>query len=274
LWKQYRPEIVHKSDETGFNISNAWNLIPFTPRSMGQVWLLGFAAWRALVAYCPYILLQREIVASRIDNTPDQAEADRALRNALQKAEELRTTANIKSLTWPSDIPAPAAPLPEAVTDMATVDLVKIAAAYVFLHELRHLMFSADQYRPQDSQAEEIACDKFARDFLLDKIPDYCATTGYKQDAVLNKRLMGLVVGGFIVLQVTPARSGSASHPAVAVRLRELVENGNGFAGLSAWDFGCCALLSVLRQEKKLPPRIAFSDPRDLFEKLIPLLTA
>ena len=46
LWKQYRPEIVHKSDETGFNISNAWNLIPFTPRSMGLP--SEFSRWRVI----------------------------------------------------------------------------------------------------------------------------------------------------------------------------------------------------------------------------------
>jgi hypothetical protein len=274
LWKQYGPEIVHKSDEPGFNIGNAWNLIPFTPRSMGQVWLLGFAAWRALIAYCPYILLLKEIVASGIYNAPGQAQADRAYQCALEKAEELRTIANIEAFTWPADIPGPATSLPEAATDRATIDLVKVAGAYVFLHEFRHLMFGADGDRPQDSHAEEIACDKFARDFLLEKIPDYCAATGYKQEAVLNKRLMGLVVGGFILLQVTVDRPGSNTHPAVALRLRELVQKGGGFAGLSAGVFGCCALLAVLRQKKELPARVAFSDPQDLFEKLIPLLAA
>jgi hypothetical protein len=272
LWGKYGPQIVHKADDKGFNISNAWSVIPFTPRSMGQVWILGFAAWRALVAYCPYILLHNEIIASMIANVPDQAEADRRFEYALRKAEELRTVESIEAFTWPSDIPEPAGALPEAMTDRATIELVQIAAAYVFLHELRHVMFSADGDRPEDNHAEEIACDSFARDFLLEKIPDYCAASGYTHNAVLNKRLTGLVLGGFIVLQVTLDRTGSSTHPAVALRLRELVQNGTGSAGLTAWHFACCALLSVLRREEKLPLRVAFSDPQDLFEKLIRLL--
>jgi hypothetical protein len=273
LWDKYGVTFAHKVDKEGFDIGGGgWGLIPFTPRTMGQVWILGFAAWRALEAYCPYLILYKEIVSSGMADAPGQAEADTAFEYALEKAEELRTVGSIKMFRWPEHIPVPDEAPPESVTERAIIDLIKIAAAYVFLHEVRHVMFNTDRDGPPDNRAEEIACDRFARDFLIEKIPDYCAASGYAPADVLNKRLMGLALGAFIVLQVTLDRTGSSTHPAVALRLRELVQKGTGSAELTAWHFACCALLSVLRSEEKLPPRVAFSDPQDLFEKLIRLL--
>ncbi|MEX0805197.1 MAG: phage exclusion protein Lit family protein [Candidatus Binatia bacterium] len=206
LWAKYAPQIAHKNDKEGFEIGGGgWGLIPFTPRTMGQVWILGFAAWKALEAYCPHVLLCREIVASKIADAPDQAEADRVFEDALAKAEELRRIDSIEAFTWPSHIPEPVATPPKAMTDRAAIDLIKVAAAYVFLHELCHVMFSIDGDGPQDSHAEEIACDRFARDFLIKRIPDYSAASGDPREGVLNKRLMGLALGGFIVLHVTGA---------------------------------------------------------------------
>lgn len=273
LWQKYALQIAHKTDKEGFEIGgDGWGLIPFTSRTMGQVWILGFTAWRALEAYCPYLILCKEIVASEIDSAPGQAEADTAFEYGLGKAEELRTIASIETFTWPAHIPEPAAAPPEAVRERAIVDLTKIAAAYVFLHEIRHVMFSTDGDGPRDNHAEEFACDRFARDFLIGKIPDYCAASAYAPGDVLNKRLMGLACGAFVVLQITKDRSGSDTHPAVASRLRELVQVSGGPPELHAWVFACCVLLSVLRREERLPARVAFSDSRDLFEKLIRLL--
>jgi len=274
LWEKYRPQFAHAADKIGFEIGGGpWGLIPFTPRTMGQIWILGFVAWRALEAYCPYILLCSEIAPCAMSNVPGQAAADKALEDELGKVEELRTIPNIKSFVWPSHIPEPASAPPSEVRERAIVDSVKIAAAYVFLHELRHVMFDEGS-RPTDVKDEEIECDRYARDFLLRKIPDYSVSTGYAEEAVMNKRLIGLALGGFVLVEITPKRkrAGSATHPPIASRLRELVQKSSISVRASMWVYACCLLMSVLRREGKLPPTLTFADPADLFERLVLLL--
>lgn len=270
LWQKYAPQFSYMSDKNGFQMeAGPWGLILFTPRTMGQIWILGFAAWRALEAYCPYVLLCNEIVHSTMPDDPDQVEA--ALEEELRKVEELRNISCVDAFEWPSVIPEPSSSLPKAVRERAIVDSIKIASAYVFLHEIQHVLFARSAARPLDRKAEELECDRFARDFLLERIPDYCINTGYAEDAVLEKRLIGLALGGFILLQITKDRGGSESHPAVAERLGHLTQN-NGDAKTHSWVYACCLLLSVLRREGKLPSRLAFSDPRDLFKKMVQVL--
>jgi hypothetical protein len=95
---------------------------------MGQVWILGFAAWKALEAYCPHLILGKEIIPSEMINAPHQAEADRAFEYALEKAEELRTIAGIEAFAWPAHIPELSAAPPEVVTDRAIIDLYRSRA--------------------------------------------------------------------------------------------------------------------------------------------------
>src|ERR1700690_4015800 len=75
LWDEHAPQFDHASDKPGFQVEGGpFGLIPFTPRTMGQVWMLGVASWRAFEAYCPYLLLCNEIVPAAMSNAPGQAE--------------------------------------------------------------------------------------------------------------------------------------------------------------------------------------------------------
>jgi hypothetical protein len=272
LWSEHAPQFVHASDRPGFYIeSGAFGLVPFTPRTAGQIWLLGFASWRAFQAYCPYLLLCDAIIPEAMSGAPGQAEADRSLDAALAKAEELRLIEDVERFDWPSDTIDPETS-PKTVEDRAIVDLVKMAAAYIFLHEVRHLIFQNAGDRPANPPDEEIACDRFGRDFLLDNIPDYCAISGDAESAVVNKRLGGLALGSFILLRITKNWVGSESHPPLSARLRELLMTNRAAPTMGAWDYVCCLLLGVLRREQKLPPKLAFLDPPELFEKLVHLV--
>jgi hypothetical protein len=91
----------------------------------------------AFKAYCPFLLLCDEIIPAQMAAAPGQIEAERILDEALFKAEELRSIEDVGQFEWPSDIMKPTAS-PKTVEGRAIVDLVKIAAAYVFLHEVRH----------------------------------------------------------------------------------------------------------------------------------------
>ena len=76
-------------------------------------------------------------------------------------------------------------------------------------------MFIADGDHPESILDEEYECDRYARAFLLEGISEYCLSTHDDQEAVLNKRMMGIVLGAFVLLQITPKgnRGGSNQHP-------------------------------------------------------------
>lgn len=275
IWATYSPQFAHATDRQGFVIGGGpWGLIPFTRRTMGQVWILGFAGWKALQAYCPHVLCSREIRSSTLGDAPGQAEADAVLEEAVRKVDELREVADVDSYAWPADVPLPGTAPPAAEDDRAVIDIVKIAAAYAFLHELRHVMFASDGNPPEDARDEELECDRFARDFLLKCVGEYSARSGYSAEAVLNKRLIGIALGGYVLLAITPRdrRSMSVTHPPLASRLRQLVQEGDLPPTASLWVFSCCLLLSVLRRDGGLPETLRFVDPPELFRKLLSLV--
>lgn len=61
--------------------------------------------------------------------------------------------------TWPQDVPRPEADSETlcSLQEMAAFDLVCLATAYVFLHELRHVKFLSDGDYPADRREEETA---------------------------------------------------------------------------------------------------------------------
>lgn len=275
LWGKYSPTFAHASDESGFKMEGgAFGLIVFTPRTAAQVWLLGFAAWKALEAYCPYLFLRIPITPSTMSGDPDQVRAEKALNDDLRKVRELKKIENLVDFEWPATIFGPGPAPPATIRDRAIVDLIKIAMAFIFLHEVRHAMFRDDGDNPQDQVEEERECDRFAKDFLLQRFAEYCANSNDEQDAVLNKRMMGILLGAFVILEITPEakRGGTDGHPSVALRFQRLVEGVADQGGEHMWIYLCSLLLGKLKEEGKLPPSNNFREPKHLFERLVALL--
>jgi Peptidase U49 len=232
----------------------AFGLILFTERTTAQIWILGFAAWRALEVYCPYSFLRIAITPDAIAHDPGLVGAEQALGDALSKARELKDIENLEAFTWP-DIPVPGVAPPLAATDRAVVDLIKIAAAFCFLHEVQHEIFKTSSDRPETAPEEEYECDKFASDFLLERVSEYSADTQQDRQGVLDKRLMGIMLGAFVILEVTPEvrRGGTHEHPPLANRLRQLILKPNHYASEHVWIYACSLLLGKLREEAELP---------------------
>ena len=274
LWRQYSPTFMRASDKPGFQMEcGAFGMILFTERTAAQMWILGFAAWRALEAYCPYSFLCIAITHDAMADDTGLADAEQAVSDALQKARELKEIQSLKDFVWP-DIPVPGAMPPVTTKDWAVVDLIKIAAAFSFLHEVQHEIFKASSDRTEVATEEEYECDMFARDFLLDRVPEHSADTQQDRQGVLDKRLMGILLGAFVILEVTPeARRGrEGEHPPVADRFRKLILETNYKTSEHVWVYACSLLLAKLREEAKLPPCISFDNSRALFEQLLALL--
>lgn len=274
LWHDHAPTFAQAGDKKGFTMeAGAFELIIFNERTMAQCWLLGFAAWHAFEAYCPYSLLRIALTPSAMQDDPGLAEAEAILTESVRKAGELREVENLNEFRWPN-VPIPSSIPPVGEKDRAVADLVKIATAFAFLHEVKHVVFKAAPDRPENAKEEELECDRFARHFLLEKSAQYSAETCQNQQGVLDKRLMGIIVGAYIVLEVTPEaqRGGSDTHPNVAERLRNLILDSAPHTSEHVWVFACCLLLGKLRGEMKLPPSLDFGEPRVLFEQLVGLL--
>lgn len=205
LWQRYLPRFERAADKKGFRLeSGPWSLVVFTPRTTAQIWILGFAAWRAFEAYCPYLLLHVPIIPSAMSNEPDQVQFEKALNGDLLKVRELKNIENLADFAWPFGIPALGLDQPHTTKERAVIDLIKIATAFSFLHEIRHVMFAQDRKRPQGRFDEEYECDRYARSFLLDKVCEYCASAHENHQGVLGKRMMGIILGAFVILETTP----------------------------------------------------------------------
>ncbi|WOA52332.1 phage exclusion protein Lit family protein [Dickeya solani] len=109
----------------------------------------------------------------------------------------------------------------------ATAEVAIIAAAWAFLHEVRHILHQQQgtSYDPYDfteeeAHAEELSCDEFATKFILDNIDDYCDQSGYDLDLVRKKRKLAIYIALFNLALLTKDNWGSSkTHPSLKERM-------------------------------------------------------
>lgn len=131
--------------------------------------------------------------------------------------------------SFPAGIPEPGV-LPDKEKDpigRATAEVAIIAAAWAFLHEVRHIRHQQEEtsYNPYDfteeeAHAEELSCDEFATKFILDNINDYCEQSGYDVGLVRKKRQLGIYIALFNLALLTKDKWGSSkTHPSLKERM-------------------------------------------------------
>lgn len=280
LLSTFPHQIELAPDRAGFELeAGPFGLLVFTARTMRQIWLLSFAAWKAFVAYGAVVqVLQARgepLDLRRTKLFPGQEEADKDFDRLADAAESLRSLSDLDAFAWPQGIPRLEAlangPLP--VQDRAAFELTCIASAFVFLHELRHIMFNQGGHAPGSPNDEEIACDEFAYDFLTSQIGAYAASSGYDAGRVREKRSSGIALASAILLVVTPptARRASKSHPALGPRLRDLINRLSLHSnGLCFWPFTASTLISVLRRAGQLEGKaVPFVSAEELCRSLL-----
>lgn len=203
---------------------------------------------------------------------PDQSRIDAAFNRMISAATALGQAEDLTSVFW-EDVPLPGTET-FSVPDKAAYDLICIATAYVFLHEVKHLAFAQDGDAPESPIAEEMACDRFARDFLLSDVPAFARMIEKPADEVLAKRLAGIALAAFVVLEITPSAwwSGSGTHPPIAERLKGVFEGAAISPTEYPWNIGAALLLAKLRAVARPPPQLTFANEKALFEQLVLLL--
>lgn len=209
-------------DKSGFNLdAGAYGAIQFTQRSLEQLWLFGFAGLYALHSFSGVIFLVKcrclKFDLAEIDGLPEQKEENERFSSIINTIQGLNSAESEYDFTWPAGIPRPEAGKPKDTEQAAVFDLVLMATGYVFLHELKHVIFESERNAPEDSLNEEMECDAFAVEMMLSKIQNYSVDSGYPEDLVRMKRSIAIALGSAFLAVVTPRKNlgGTVTHPAV-----------------------------------------------------------
>jgi len=277
IWKKYDPVFSLLPDRKGITLQARGQRVEFDNKTLAAFWLLGFAAWKIFVCHSPHLILSlasnKPIDAKMFGVDKELPRAEAAFEEMLYTIRDILQAKSLDEITWSSGAPKPQSDKKGMDIDQqAAFDLIMIATAYAFLHEIRHIMFNKDGGAPSRPQ-EEITCDTFARNFLLDKINKYAASSREDPKKVLLKRAMGLALGSFIIQQLTPRadRSGTTEYPPVADRLDVLIGQIQTTADNDFWIFAGALLMAVLRTMNRsinIDPQALPTMCRNLIEEI------
>ena len=199
--------------------------------ALRQTWLTGYAAWKAVQAYVDRLkdagARDQDFDPASWHLLPDQRDLDNAFDELLDLVDKLSDSLGVDEIDWPDDIPYPQQGL--SITDpekKATFDLVCMAGAYIFAHEVRHDIIEAAGQRSEDILSEEQECDRWALDLLIEQAAPWATSQRQSPELVVAKRVLGVVIAHLTMLAVTPRSDWDAdqTHLPIRKRLRTVLE--------------------------------------------------
>ncbi|MBP9233237.1 MAG: hypothetical protein KBF30_01095 [Hyphomonadaceae bacterium] len=252
-------------------------LVVFTPRTMRQIWLIGFMAWQCMHEQSGFIvgfLIQgRPYDLAAPDAGDAGAEAAGRIVRLGAALRTLREAQDERESDWPSDVPVP--PIPPAELDeedQAAYELACFALSFVMLHESWHALarIAGHDYAGRE---EELACDSYAAHLLLDRVGDYAKSKAYTPDqteSVSAKRAIGVFLGLVLMLESTEIglREPTEDHPAWTERMRAIlaiIEGTTADENGSFWVFATSVMLSRLRRDDIEVGIVPYDSARQLF---------
>jgi hypothetical protein len=219
LWSLLAPKFqmvgdIHDGDRIILD-AGAYKYVRFNHRVLRAFWIGAFAAWEGYRA----VAVSEDIATVNLSRLSDLLGAfDRMLASDQSDVEPL-----------PEGVPEPGV-YPEATPDgqaRAAAELATMAVGWALLHEVRHIKHQqdgtgADPYgiASEPFHKEELSCDDFATNFLLEKIDDYAKSQSVDTEKVRRKRQLAVYFAFFaITLLAKDKWSASLSHPAVQDRI-------------------------------------------------------
>lgn len=276
FWEQFQPELNLKRDDVGLSLSANGNRVSWMHKTLAHDWVVAFAGFTTLHAYTPAVcagdLSQGVFSAQAFEHDEGLEEAEAQVDEMLYFAKSIQFADDLSELEWSPLVPELCANRNELsnTNDIVCFDIACLSAAASFLHEFRHVKFSAEQNAPIRME-EEKACDDFSRTMLLDKVAEYCATSGENPSKVASKRVFGLATTAFAIAHAEHAGMASAiqnSHPSIRERFIHLVLTADVDANEDCWLYTACLLIALLRRSKKVPQTLIFTSGKDLCQKL------
>jgi hypothetical protein len=275
IWKARNPDFRITQDRTGSTYEASANQIRFNHKSLSQDWIVGYAGWRAFRAYGPAIvaawLTGTALSADLLGQDARGKAEEQVLDELIYTAQGIRKSSSLSETPWPSGIPEPTSNKAGfSVEDSATFDLVVIAVAVTFLHEIHHVRTHVASQNMSRIE-EEKACDAFAKDFLTDKIKQYSTENGQAEASVRMKRGMGLALAGFIIHEATPyfGQHGTNEYLPTLDRFADFIDGTTVQDDSDFWVFASALLLAMLRARGGLRATLPFDSYRELFFKLL-----
>lgn len=274
--KEYLTKYAHHfsrcEDKPGFVMdAGPYGILRFTHRTMRMMWLLGFAAQQTLHVYGGLVFLlmitQQKFTAEILEGISDQDKEINRYNQLIDAVYELSRISKFDDFIWPDWIPIPEDGPPQNDLWASTRDLVLMAGAYVFLHEIKHIIFADDrEKRPANVVEEEIECDRFARKLMLGELSKYTEGTGEPIGKVRDKRATSMILAIFFMLVITPknAWNGTQTHPSIEDRVMVIVEELEIPENGAAWIYLVCVCLAQLQYVGETPEEISFNSYKDL----------
>jgi hypothetical protein len=224
------PDRVRLTASAGFNIGQRYGCIQVTKPFFDVMWLVGAGIGKGIQANAALFMYMDlagvPFCPSAMRKVAGQIELDNRFDHTIEAAKEMGSITNPDNFRWPPDIRYPQLGVRKGSSEwQATYDLIMMAGGYTFLHEIRHFQFERDG-EIVDYIDEERACDSYARGMMLDKVADYCASSGYSEQLVRAKRIMGILFAKLVILTVTPRPiwSNSCDHQPVKERIAKTLE--------------------------------------------------
>ena len=184
LWARYDPAVELVADAGQITLNACKDRIQFDAKTMEVFWLIGHSGWRAIESYSPHVVcsaLSGQPVSAFFQDDRELDEIERAYKERLAAAQSLINASDEVAIHWPDDLPYPNANR-EAFNDLqykVAFDLTTLAVAFTLFHEFRHVMLDADKERHNDLREEELACDVWAREFMMAKLAAYAKSHGH-----------------------------------------------------------------------------------------------
>ncbi|GAK70667.1 hypothetical protein RRU01S_13_00050 [Agrobacterium rubi TR3 = NBRC 13261] len=219
---------VRLIDTPRFLLQQMWGTIQVSELALRQLWLAGYAAWRAVDAYnMPLALFPlKDFDPEAWLLSPSHAEKEAVFHRLFKMIVEIGEHGGVEGFKWPAEAPFPTEGLKISDPEMkATFDLVCMAGAYVFAHEIAHGLYKPVGNSPDDKIEEERACDAWALSLMLDQADAYAVANGWLPHDVRGKRILGIVIAQLTIVVLTPREvwDRSVDHPSVRERLRSVL---------------------------------------------------
>jgi hypothetical protein len=187
--------------------------IRFNHRIMRLFWLSSFALWEGYSAFHHYA-------------DSGQTNLTRFME-IVECFEATRIAADVHAVPWPAGLPQPGELVDHELCNLARVggELAIFGVSWALLHELRHLIHQQEGTSAawDDTEAcrrEELTCDEFATELLLQRIGTYPINNARDAAVVLAKRQTGIYCALFAITLLARGNWGPGSkHPAVQERI-------------------------------------------------------
>jgi hypothetical protein len=279
LLDQHTAQFRALEDHSGFILqAGAYGAIQYTDRSLRLLWLFGYGGMISLHCYSSFVVILRDnghdLCLSDIDTISGQLEANQRFCWLMQAIEELKASLGEADFAWPETIPDPLHGRPVDTEEALVFDLTCVAATYMILHELKHVIFHSEGNAPEDPWEEEHACDAFAQEMILGKTEIYSQQSRFPEEKVREKRAMGIVLALMFFLFVTPQRfiCGSETHPSIHERWLSLIRNIDLNEDGHFWLYFSSLAISMIRFKGIEVLPVSFVSYKDLTCKLVQML--